>query len=499
MLSSLRTAGTLVLLTFFLTPRLSSQAQSVTTLTAEHLQADFAIMKKAYLALHPGLYRFNDTASMQAAFDDLEKQLQRDMTLAEAYLAFSRFLAQIKCGHTYANFWNQPEVVQQELFHQADKVPFTFRLIDRRMIVTKSASSNERVQAGTEILSINGVAVPAILDSLMTVVKADGSNDGKRIDDLQVTGIGEYEAFDVYYPLFFPVEEDGFAFEALDLASMTRFTVTEAALTRNQRRDRLERRYGPQPTTNDDLWHFEILDAKTALLKLGTFVTWKMEMDWKTFLTTAFEEMDRAGIEHLILDIRGNEGGADDVNTVLLRYLIAQPVPLPGRKELLRYQTVPPDLNAYLDTWDDSFRNRGGRVTEAGDGFYTWTNARTEGRTIQPGKRAFQGQIYLLMGPANSSATFFLASVLKTYPRATLVGQETGGNRRGTTGGQLFFLRLPHSTIEMDLPLIGYYPLTDQPDQGILPDVYVEPRVEDAINGVDAELEAAKQRIADGG
>ena len=58
-----------------------------------------------------------------------------------------------------------------------------------------------------------------------------------------------------------------------------------------------------------------------------------------------------------------------------------------------------------------------------------------------------------------------------------------------------FFLRLPNSTLEMDLPLIGYYPLTEQPDEGLMPDVYVEPNVDDVINGIDTELEAVKALI----
>jgi len=102
------------------------------------------------------------------------------------------------------------------------------------------------------------------------------------------------------------------------------------------------------------------------------------------------------------------------------------------------------------------------------------------------------------MGPANSSATFFLAQILKEQKVATLVGQESGGNLMGTNGGQLFFLTLPHSQIEMDIPLIGYYPADEQPDQGIMPDVYVEPSVEDVVNGGDMELEKVKKLIQEG-
>ena len=42
-----------------------------------------------------------------------------------------------------------------------------------------------------------------------------------------------------------------------------------------------------------------------AYLKLGTFATWEMKLDWKAFLKNAFEEMSRKKVKYLILDIRG--------------------------------------------------------------------------------------------------------------------------------------------------------------------------------------------------
>jgi hypothetical protein len=54
---------------------------------------------------------------------------------------------------------------------------------------------------------------------------------------------------------------------------------------------------------------------------------------------------------------------------------------------------------------------------------------------------------------------------------ATLIGRETGGNRRGTNGGRVAFLKLPASGIEVDVPLVGYFPATPQSDRGIVPDV----------------------------
>jgi C-terminal processing protease CtpA/Prc len=103
--------------------------------------------------------------------------------------------------------------------------------------------------------------------------------------------------------------------------------------------------------------------------------------------------------------------------------------------------------------------------------------------------------VWVIVGPANSSATFEFARAIKLHQLGTLVGQTTGGNRRGITGGAFFFLRLPKSGIELDVPLIGQFAQSPQPDSGIEPDIRVLPTIADIAAGRDSELEAVRDRI----
>lgn len=178
-------------------------ALASTRLSGASLQADAAILRRAYEALHPGLHRYNTPAQIDAAFRALESEFQQDRTLADAYLAFSVLAAKVKCGHTYANFFNQSSTVQAALF-QGPRIPFHFRWLGDRMIVTRSFASDPRLRAGTEVLALNGQPVAEILARLMTVARADGNNDAKRVAYLQVDGLSRYEAFDIFCSLFFP-------------------------------------------------------------------------------------------------------------------------------------------------------------------------------------------------------------------------------------------------------------------------------------------------------
>jgi hypothetical protein len=45
------------------------------------------------------------------------------MTLSEAFLAFSRFIPKIRCGHTLVNPYNQSRLVKNAFFSTSDKIP----------------------------------------------------------------------------------------------------------------------------------------------------------------------------------------------------------------------------------------------------------------------------------------------------------------------------------------------------------------------------------------
>ncbi len=465
----------------------------------EELEADFQILKKAYKSLHPGLYRYESESIIGNHFDDLECQIQTNRNLAETFLLFSKFLAKIKCGHTYTNYWNQSSLVKKLLFNQENKVPFTFKLVDNRMVITKNASGNDALNPGVEVISINGYSVSNIIDSLKLVIKKDGTNEGQQLYDMQLTGIGKYESFDIYFPLFFPPSDGQFEITLQDFEIKTPKTIIVNGISRARRFERLEKRYGKQIESYDDLWNFKILNSKTAYLHLGTFVTWKMELDWKQFLKEAFETIEKASIPNLILDIRGNGGGMNEVNDELMKYLVKEPIQLSGTKSLIAYEKIPHELDAYLSTWDNSFKDISGKVKAYGDGFFIRKNTSFEGKKLSSTKKRYLGKTWLLVDAANSSATFFLAKICKEHRLATLVGETTGGNLKGTTGGQLFFLNLPNSKIEMDIPLIADYPLTEQPDKGLEPDIMVKTSIEHIANGVDTQLEEVLKMILNEG
>ncbi|CAD0358012.1 S41 family peptidase [Xanthomonas hortorum] len=458
------------------------------------LLADIDVLQSAYVALHPGLYRYATEREITQRFDALRAELGHGATLADTYLAISRFTASVRCGHSFPNVLNQPEPIKRALFDNDRSLPFHFRWLQGRMVISRNDSDQPTLVPGTEVLAIDGVTSAQILAALMTVAHADGSNDGKRIAQMEVQGFARIEAFDVYLPLLFP---------QLSANPLLRVRGPGATKERELRVHGLSaaQRGAMAAARNDDsaapAWRLDLSTPGIAVLQMPTWAVYDSHWNWQAFLARSFSTLTERKIPALVIDLRGNEGGSD-VGSVLLGYLPAGKRVLPQMRTLVRYRHLPDALAAYVTTWDASFRDWGTRAVAYDARFYTLSpasNADAQDR-VTPRTPHFDGKVFVLIGPDNSSATFAFGQQVQHSGSATLVGQPTGGNLRGTNGSALFFLHLPNSQIEVDLPLVGQFPTSTQPDRGVLPDVPVHITAQDLQHGRDVEMDAIRALLS---
>lgn len=233
----------------------------------EALQADLAILRVAYESLHPGLRRYNTDADLDAHWATLTREFDRDRTLGDAFLALARFTAALRCGHSYPNFYNQRDSVATALFASSPLVPFGFRWLDGRMIVTASATGDARLPRGTEVLAIDGRPVGQILDSLLPFVRTDGHNRAKQVSLLEVRGSDRYETFDVYFARRFPTREPRFTLTIRAPGSRRSSTITVAAITQAER-EAMRRAAAPPVPASGEQWEFRFTGPRTAVLRM---------------------------------------------------------------------------------------------------------------------------------------------------------------------------------------------------------------------------------------
>ncbi len=472
-------------------------------LSAAQLQEDFAVFKKTLTAIHPGIYRYNSPASLEKDFAGFETKLKNPMSESEFFILISQFTNKLKCGHTYTNPYNQDKDLRERLFDRRNYLPFYFQIVDGKMIITANASS-KTISAGSEITRINGFTAKEIIEKLLTVTKADGNSTLEH--RLNSIGLSRNEAetytlFDWFFPLFFPMKDEIYTIDAVDFATKKETKFQVLAMTKSERTAEMAKRYGKTPTY-DDGWKFEIQGNSTGYLKIDNSITWRLNtIKFKEFLADAFAELRTKNIKNLIIDLRGNGGGSMDIGFELARYLTREKLaPYAESRRLVRNVAAQPELLKNLDTYSDELKEalKSGvpaQMFRKFDANYFEIIGREIYPAIEPYENNFRGRAFIISDASNASATFQFLDYVKTNKLARIVGQTTGGNKQGINGGNYFFLYLPNSRVEIDIPVYFQSPLTLNKDESVIPDILVKRQAEDIGNKFDREISVIKDLI----
>jgi C-terminal processing protease CtpA/Prc len=483
--------------------RVRDNPETERVFSVKELKEDFAVLKRVLVELHPGLYRYNTPAEMEKKFDAFEAKLNEPLTDSEFFKLFAQMISEVKCYHTYPNPLSQTDEIKNGLLNRRNYFPFYFQMIGRKMIITENASS-KNLSRGSKITKINGVPTGEVIEQLLTATYADGK--GTIEHRLKTLEQKRFDAetdsiFDMIFPLFFPPKDDVYKIEAVDFKTKKKTEFEVLAMTKAERTEEMAKRYGKAPNYEDG-WKFEILDDKTAYLKMDHFQTWRLSFKIEPFLADAFAQLRAKNIKNLIIDIRGSGGGYDGVYRETFRYLAKKPLPCnSGTKFYFNTPKADEDLLKYASSWDPSFKENLAKgypesmYRKADNGLLELIDDSDPCKPYQPYENNFHGKTYLLVSSKNASAAFTLPFYAKKYNLATLVGQETGGNLRGFNGSLYLSIVLPNSKFEFDISLLASVIDPNAEDSGVIPDVYVKQQPEDVGNNFDRELETAKALI----
>lgn len=424
-------------------------------ITAADALRDVSLLRRALETVHPGLYRYARKAKIDA-FARLEAAVTRPITDLALHGQVALLLAVIHCDHTKAEM---SDALTRYRETNATHLPLRFQIIEGRMIVVSNDGQADAPPPGSEILAINGMAAPPLLLKLADTVAYDGTTDqaiaAKLTDDSDVMG----DDFNENYPSFFGFPDawriswkgigDSVARESrlkpIGFAAWTGLKSPGA-------------RYRSE-FYNAVTWR---MAGTAARLQVDTLVNYRNPVQATAFLGGFFKAMQEQGTEHLILDLRNNGGGSEDVSVALGRYMLAQPFiwSKPIRYKAVRYG----DLPQYFETWGDRaarFDPPLQAFERTADGWYDripvlqGTELSDSDSTFvqQPvAEGGFRGRLTILSGPRNGSGATRTIAQLKEKAGAIVVGEDSAGSAEGPTSGSIILLKLPASGIKVRIP-----------------------------------------------
>lgn len=456
---------------------------ALSTLTAAQAQADFDLMRQALEEAHTGLYRFATKAELDKAFDAHRAKLHRPLTRLEFQAVIAAMLAQIKCGHTGAG----PDEETQAAAANAPMFPLRVMFEGRRLMVLANGTPDDRtIRPGMEIVAINGRKPGELLKRMLPAVSTDGDIEtGQRVRIQRSFGR-------LYWML---IEQAGaFTVQARDAAGKT--VTTKLAGVKEADRAKIQNPVNAEAQANlakldwsrENLGLRFLSDPEVAQIRIRGFGG----NDYPQWMENTFKTLREKGTKTLVIDLRGNGGGADMYGALLVSYLTDKPF---SYFDHINVRTITPSFKEHSD-WrvENEARLREGTTPNPAGGFLVNAKGHPGVAEQPPGKYPFLGKVFVLIDGGTFSTAADFCAVTHHLKRATFIGEETGGGYYGNNSGVQATLTLPNSRARIRLPMFEYWnavPGYDGKRRGTRPDYLVETKAANLLRGVDEQLELA--------
>ena len=396
----------------------------------EELVADLAQMAGAIRYRHPAPFAFIAREDFDRLAADIESRIAPRMSSLEFYRLAAPLAAATGCVHSYLSL---PDAAWRTLWERGGRLPFQAALVDGRLYAI-SVPPGSDISAGSELLAIGGLETPELLARLRAAIAAD--RRGESGFRARINADFNY----MYLQLVGPVADCALRLLAPD--GTTRDLSIRGVASRYF--DKFIRWKHLPPSG------FKEFAEGVSYLRIADFEDYGFVAG---LVESNFARLAATGARRLVLDLRGNMGGAPECGALLLSYLLEAPF--------------------------SYFANQ-----------YPGYEGLASPIPIKP--QAFRGELVVLMDGASSSTTGHVLAILAAAKgRAFLVGEESGGSYVCHDYGTFVYLnntKLPLRTARRTVKagVVGQDPST-----GVLPDLEIEPLLSDHLAGRDAALEAA--------
>lgn len=453
---------------------------------------DVEFLQKNLQMAQPDLYKYTAKSDMDIFFEELKNGITHDMSSIEFFRRIALLSNKIRNGHTILV---PPSKWEDYVIGGAPLLPLDLYHDKGQLYILHNVSNNAAALEGSVLKSVNGKSAIEVFDHMVDRWFKDGYNKTRPRE------IAE-EEYRLLYTHFFGATEK-YNLEIVNPKGES-LTLELNGISESEFKKRLKERfhkdYIPWWRRSPDPLSFNILNSNTAHLKVTQFNSGVKSIDGKRFgkfMKNAFQEIRSKGIDHLVLDLRGNQGGDVKPQLELLRHLVNEPFQL-YKNVFAKLRSLPnPEYYEFNLLSRTEFKKN--FEDEKVAGVYPMKEQPGfKGKLQQPSENAFNGKLYVLVDGWSFSATGEVCGILKERRKdAIFVGEETGGNPVTNISGIQTFLTLPNSECRILICLVSYNTDVSYENDGfgVKPHYEIRNSVFDVLNEKDVVMEKANQLI----
>lgn len=442
-------------------------------------QKDFTIFKEVLLEKEGTLDLNNSIDSINLFLKYIEFKFKKEQTLLDQYKLYSAALSMIHCGHTQIHPNNS---VLFEWLKIRKSMPFDVYFVGKHLMVNELLDEDleliqegkpefektKRIKAGAEILSIDGKTIPEIMGEISPFLSSDENGI-----DFKYFQAGQM--FDFYRHISSPFTKDSIHLTYVykkDTNELYFIPGAAPVRTINLRSKTNSERFEKDES---DMGKFTIVRSR-GYFRFRSFKQ-SYGKKYNEFLQKSFEKIKSKKIDEIIIDLRGNTGGAMQYaimayfledGTNLGSYIIEKP-----RKAIeSRYiKKMTPDFVKHRKA--SKTQKRLERKGKFDNGATLVENSNASLR--------YSGKIIVITNEGTFSSAAMLACHLKTLCNAKIIGSPAGGSFYKGNAGTLK-LHLPKSKFNIFInpnTFRSHLPPSNDPQKIKQPDIFVDTKITD--------------------
>lgn len=417
----------------FLLPA-SAQTSPDTLYSPAQLQQDLAVIGKTMKDSHPNIAFTVAPAALDAAMKEVSQQLDHPMTRDEAWRVFATLNPVLADAHTGIFYPSWSKEAKAHLAQGGRFFPYeVVATADGGLTILSALGGGKSPLTGARIFSIDGMDAQTVVKTLLDRVHGEtpafrAGLLSRRFWFFDWKMFGSKDAYDIV------LDAHGKR-QSLHVEGSTAVPVQLAGRT-----------------DFDQAFRFELLPCKAAVLTISTF-DWPDKKKFLAFTLDAFAQIKAKGVRTLIIDVRQNEGGDDD----------------------MWMEGIMPYIATSSYRWASGYTKR---VMEAdpskGEAAGDVVSAPLD-RWLKPdpgNPLRFSGKTTVLIGKATYSSSILFTNVMQYFGFATIAGE--GGLARADQTGGTRDTYLPNTGLDVGWPrFILYRPSGERTPEFVEPDIAI--------------------------